>query len=136
MESKVLWTGNLRFLGTSGSNHSVVMDASEKVGGEGTAASPMEMVLMGFAGCSGIDVVMILEKKRIDIDHFEVRLSAERAEEHPRVFNKIKAEFVFGGKELSVKALEDTVRLSVEKYCSVAGMLDKTAEIDWSVTVE
>jgi len=133
VEVQVNWNGAMTFVGRSGTNHSVVMDTSPEHGGHGSAPSPMEMVLMGFAGCSGIDVVSILKKKRQTFDKFDMRISGERGDEHPRVFTTVKAEYIFTGTNLSQKHFEDAVRLSVEKYCSVAGMVAQTATIDWSV---
>lgn len=135
MQARVQWNGKMGFVGISGSNHAVVMDVSPDHGGDGAAASPMEMVLMGLAGCSGIDVVSIVQKKRLNLHRMEIFLDAERAEEHPRVFTKINVKFVFEGEGLTEKPLQDAVRLSMEKYCSVAGMLSKTASIDWSIEI-
>lgn len=135
MEARVQWNGKMGFVGISGTNHAVVMDASQENGGDGAAASPMEMVLMGLAGCSGMDVVSILRKKRMNLWTMEIVLNAERADDHPRVFTKIDVTFMFRGEDLKEKALEDAVRLSMEKYCSVAGMINKTAEITWNVKI-
>lgn len=136
MQARVKWDGKLGFLGISGSNHAVVMDVSKENGGNGAAASPLEMVLLGLAGCSGIDVALILEKKRLNVRDFEISVKAERSEEHPQVFTKVDMHFVFEGENLSSKPLEDAIRLSIEKYCSVAGMVNKTAEITWSVEIK
>lgn len=133
MEAKVRWNGKMGFVGISGTNHAVVMDVSPEVGGEGAAPSPMEMVLLGLAGCSGVDVALILEKKKVKVRNFEILVQAERADEHPRVFNQVDLTFVFEGEDLRLKPLEDAVRLSLEKYCSVAGMVSQTATIDWKV---
>lgn len=135
MQARVSWNGKMGFVGIPSSNHAVLMDTSVNSGGDGAAASPMEMVLMGLAGCSGIDIALILEKKRIKVDDFEILVEAKRADEHPRVFTEVDLEFVFYGKDLRLKPLESAVRLSIEKYCSVAGMVEKTAEINWKVTI-
>ncbi|NLJ81369.1 MAG: OsmC family protein [Firmicutes bacterium] len=136
MKARVRWNGKMGFVGISGTNHTVPMDVSPAVGGDGAAASPLEMVLMGLAGCSGADVVSILRKKKIKIDDFQIFLEAERAADHPKVFTKVDLRFVFRGDNLRLKPLEDSVRLSVEKYCSVAGMIEKTAQIEWKVEIE
>lgn len=135
MQAQVKWDGKLGFYGVSGSNHAVVMDVTKENGGGGTAASPMELVLLGLAGCSGIDVALIIEKKRLKVRNFEVFVKAERANEHPQVFSKVDMTFVFEGENLTRKGLEDAVRLSLDKYCSVAGMVNKTAEITWTVEI-
>jgi putative redox protein len=136
VQAQVKWNGKLGFVGISGSNHAVVMDVTKENGGDGAAASPMEMVLLGLAGCSGIDVALIVEKKRLSVRDFEVFVKAERADGHPQVFNKVDMTFVFEGDNLSRKGLEDAVRLSLDKYCSVAGMVNKTAQINWTVEIK
>jgi putative redox protein len=136
VQTQVKWNGKLGFVGITGSNHAVVMDVSKENGGDGAAASPMEMVLLGLAGCSGIDVALIVEKKRLNVRDFEIFIKAERADEHPQVFNKVDMTFSFEGDGLSRKGLEDAVRLSLDKYCSVAGMVNKTAEINWTVEIK
>ncbi len=136
MKAELRWNGKMGFIGIPGSNHAVLMDASPRVGGDGAAASPMEMVLLGLAGCTGMDVVSILGKKRIDYRDLKILIESERADEHPKVFTKVDLTFVFFGENLTPKPLEDTIRLSLEKYCSVAGMVSKTAEINWRVEIK
>ena len=124
ISAKVLWTDNERYLGESGSRHAIVIDtASEK-----TASSPMELVLIALCGCTASDVVGILRKKREPFTHLEVRAEAERASGYPAVYTEIKLLYRIGGK-VTGKAVEDAVRLSREKYCSVSAMLEKTAKI-------
>ncbi len=135
MNVSVQWAGAMRFLGTSGSGHAVVMDTSAANGGLDSAAGPMEMVLLGLAGCSGIDVLHILQKKRIALDAMRIDIEAERKETHPKVFSRVTVIFHFSGNDLSEKALEQAVQLSMDKYCSVAGMVSQTAEIHWKVVV-
>lgn len=124
------------FIGTSGTNHIVPMDVSKEAGGDGAAASPMELVLLGLAGCSGVDIALITKKKRLKVQDFEILVEAKRADDYPKVFTAIDLAFVFTGEDLKVKPLEDAVRLSLERYCSVAGMLEKTAEINWRVEIK
>ncbi len=136
MNVSVQWTSDMRFLGTSGSGHAVVMDTSEANGGLASAAGPMEMVLMGLAGCSGIDVLHILKKKRVELQGMHIDIEAERTDTHPKVFSQVTVVFRFRGADLNQKALETAVELSMEKYCSVAGMVSQTANIDWTVVIE
>lgn len=136
VQAQVRWNGKMGFVGVSGSNHAVVMDVRKENGGDGTAPSPMELVLMALAGCSGVDVAQIVKKKRLKVRDFQVFVEGERAEEHPRVFTRVQLTFVFAGEDLTRKPLEDAVRLSLEKYCSVAGMVGKTEEIDWQVQIK
>jgi putative redox protein len=121
--AKTTWIEKHRFDGISDSGHSIVVDG-DKTGGN----SPMELVLIGLCGCTGYDVVSILQKKREAFTSLEVRAEAERAKEPPSVYTQIKLTYRIGGK-VSRKAAEDAVRLSKEKYCSVSAMLQKTAKI-------
>src|SRR5450755_4499409 len=128
IEAAVNWTDNDRYVGSATSRHSIVMDtATEK-----TANTPMELVLLGLCGCTASDVVGILRKKREPFTGLEVRAAAERAEGYPAVYTSIHLTYVVHGK-VSQKAMEDAVRLSKEKYCSVSAMLEKTAKITFEI---
>ncbi len=123
-EAKVTWVEQRRFVGQA-SGHAIVVDGSaQKLG-----PSPMELLLVGLAGCTAYDVVGILEKKRQRVTGLEVVTRAERAEECPRVYTQIEVEYLVKGREIGPKAVEDAIRLSEEKYCSAAAMLGKTARI-------
>jgi len=124
VEARAQWTDRERFLGIATSGHAIVIDAAK----EKTANSPMELVLIGLCGCTASDVVSILRKKREPFTSLEVRAQAERAPNPPSVYTEIKLIYRVGGK-VSRKAVEDAVRLSKEKYCSVSAMLEKTAKI-------
>jgi putative redox protein len=122
--AKAIWTDNERYLGEGGSHHAIVMDtATEK-----TAGTPMELVLIALCGCTASDVVGILRKKREPFTHLEVTASGERASGDPAVYTEINLLYRIAGK-VSRKAVEDAVRLSKGKYCSVSAMLEKTAKI-------
>ena len=124
VEARARWTDQERFLGIATSGHAIVIDAAT----EKTANSPMELVLIGLCGCTASDVVSILRKKREPFTSLEVRAQADRAPNPPSVYTEIKLIYRVGGK-VSRKAVEDAVRLSKEKYCSVSAMLEKTAKI-------
>jgi len=119
----------ISFAAKGESNHWVVMDGSEKFGGHNAGTRPMEMVLLSLAGCTGADVVSILQKRRTDLRDLEVTVDSERAPKHPKVYTKIHLHFIFHGKDLNPKDLEMAINLSQNKYCSVTAMLAKTAEI-------
>ena len=121
--ARTVWMENQRFTGIADSGHSIAVDG-DKAGGN----SPMELVLIGLCGCTGYDVVSILKKKREPLASLEVRAEAERAADPPSVYTSIRLIYRVGGK-VSRKAMEDAVRLSEEKYCSVSAMLSKTAKI-------
>lgn len=124
LEASVSWTSAERFVGTATSNHAVSMDA----GAVKSANSPMELVLIGLCGCTASDVVNILRKKRQAFTGLEVRAQAERAPDPPQVYTSIRLTYRVSG-AVDHKAMEDAVRLSEEKYCSVSAMLRKTARI-------
>jgi putative redox protein len=122
--AKAIWTDNERYLGEASSRHAIVMDtATEK-----TASTPMELVLIALCGCTASDVVGILRKKREPFTSLEVSAAGERASGYPAVYTEIKLIYRIGGK-VSRKAVEDAVRLSKEKYCSVSAMLERTAKV-------
>src|SRR6202045_3032402 len=121
--ARATWIEKQRFEGIAGSGHQIVVDGDHAAGN-----SPMELVLIGLCGCTGYDVVSILQKKREPFTSLEVRAEAERAAEPPSVYTEIKLIYRIGGK-VSHKSVEDAVRLSKEKYCSVSAMLAKTAKI-------
>jgi putative redox protein len=124
IEAQAIWTDHDRFIGVASSGHAIVVDAGKEKSGN----SPMELVLMGLCGCTGVDVVSILRIKREPFTAVEVRAEAERAPKPPSVYTSIRLIYRIQGK-VSRKAAEDAVRLSEEKYCSVAAMLNKTAKI-------
>jgi putative redox protein len=128
VEAKAIWTDKDRFLGEANSGHALIMDAGEVR----TASTPVELVLIGLCGCTATDVVSILRKKREPFTGLEVVAYAERATEHPKVYTQIKLVYRVHGK-VTHKAMEDAVRLSKDKYCSVSAMLDKTAEIEFEI---
>src|SRR5258707_3815425 len=122
-EARTTWIEKQRFNRSASSGHSIVVDGDKTAGN-----SPMELVLISLCGCTGYDVVSILQKKREPFSSLEVLAEAERATEPPSVYTAIKLIYRIGGK-VSRKAVEDAVRLSKEKYCSVSAMLAKTAKI-------
>lgn len=123
---------NLCFVGTTEAGHSVVMEGSAAEGGVKRGPSPMEMLLLGVAGCSSIDVVMIAQKQRQDVTDCQATVTAERAAEAPRVFTEIHIHFKVFGHNLKEAAIAKAVELSAEKYCSASIMLGKAAKISHS----
>jgi putative redox protein len=122
-EAKTVWIKNHRFDGSASSGHTIVVDGDKAAGN-----SPMELILIALCGCTGYDVVSILEKKREPFTSLEVRAQGERAADPPSVYTEIRLTYRVAGK-VSRKSVEDAVRLSKEKYCSVSAMLEKTANI-------
>lgn len=112
-----------------------ILDGPEKIGGTDDGVRPMEMVLMGLAGCSSFDVLHILQKGRQEVEDLDVKVSAERADAVPSVFTKINLHFIVSGK-VSEKRVSQAVELSMEKYCSVSAMLSKSVEITHSFEIK
>jgi putative redox protein len=125
VEAQVTWTDGERFVGNASSGHAIVVDSDRQ---RNTAAGPMDLVLIGLCACTATDVVSILRKKREPFTGVHVRAEAERATEAPTVYKSIKLIYTISG-QVSRKAVEDAVRLSEEKYCSVSAMLKSTARI-------
>ncbi len=119
----------ITFAGKTDSNHWITMDGPENFGGSNAGIRPKELILLALAGCTGSDVISILEKKRTPLDDFEINIKADVSDEHPQVFTKIDLEYVFYGKNLNVKDIERAIDLSQTKYCSVTAMLQKSVEI-------
>ncbi len=128
LEARTIWTDKDRFVGDASSGHALVVDTGEVK----TASTPIELVLIGLCGCTASDVVSILRKKREPFTGLEVVAQAERASEHPKVFTHIKLVYRVRGK-VAHKAMEDAVRLSKDKYCSVSAMLGKLAKLDFEI---
>ena len=128
IEASLNWTDSDRFVGSACSRHAVVIDT----GAEKTANSPMELLLIALCGCTAADVVGILRKKREPFTGLEVRAEGERASGYPAVYTAIHLTYFVRG-QVSKKAMEDAVRLSKEKYCSVSAMLEKTAKITYTI---
>jgi len=128
IEAYALWTEHDRFVGQASSGHALVVDA----GAEKSASSPMELVLIALCACTASDVVGILRKKSEPFTRLEVRATAERAETFPKVFSSIRLTYRVGG-NVTHKAMEDAVRLSKEKYCSVSAMLEKASKIEFEI---
>lgn len=129
MKATVVWKNDLSFSATTESGYKTVMD------GNGKAISPMESVLAAVGACSSIDVVDILKKGRFDITDCRCELDAQRAEEPPRVFEKIHAHYIVTGSGLTDKAVKRSVDLSAEKYCSVMLMLKGNVDITTSFEI-
>ncbi len=128
IEARALWADKERFLGEASSGHAIVVDA----GAEKSANSPVELLLIALCACTGSDVVGILRKKREPFSSLEVRATGERTADFPQVYTDIRVIYSVGG-NVTHKAMEDAVRLSKEKYCSVSAMLEKTAKIEFVI---
>ena len=131
MECTINWmpASGMGFIAETGSGHFLTMDGAPDGGGKNLAPRPMETVLAGTGGCTAYDVVLILKRGRHDVRGCQVKLSAERAEQDPKVFTRIHMHFIVTGQGLAPAAVARAVELSHERYCSASIMLAKTAEI-------
>jgi putative redox protein len=130
MDAKVTWKGRMSFTGTSQTGFSLPLGAEPSVGGDNDGFRPMELIALGLAGCTAMDVISILQKKRQDVTAFEVRVSAERSADHPKVFTHIQVEYVVEGCNVDPAAVERAIELSTTKYCPAQAMLGKAVKID------
>lgn len=122
----------MRLIGTSQKGHETIFDTVPKVGGEDTAATPMEVMLQAMAACSFMDVLSILRKKRKTIDALDIEIEAERADEHPKVFTKVLMKYSLKSPDAELKDLERSVELSQDKYCGASAMFKKSGcEVGW-----
>ncbi|MBG0784162.1 MAG: OsmC family protein [Anaerolineaceae bacterium] len=136
MNAKAIWKGGMAFTGVNDEGYLVPMDASAKVGGQDVGFRPLQLLAVGLAGCTGMDVISILQKKRQEVTGFEVSAEVERSTEHPKVFTKIILTYTIKGKNLDPQAVERAVELSETKYCGAQAMLRKTAEITHKIVLE
>ena len=127
---------NMQFKASTESGHDITLDASPDHGGENAGARPMETVLVGLGGCSAIDVMLILKKSRQQVTDCEIEIQAERADAIPAVFSKIHVSFILTGDNLDSKKVNRAVALSMEKYCSVTRMLEKTADMTFDARIQ
>lgn len=135
MEAKVKYVDGLQFVGEASSGHAVLMDGDQAFGGKNTAVRPTELLLIGLGGCSGMDVVSVLKKKKQNLKGLEININGKRAQEHPRKFTEIDIEFVVTGHDLSEDAVRRAIDLSMEKYCSVKATLEGCAGISFSYRI-
>ena len=125
----------ITFVGKTDSIHWITMDGPENFFGSNAGIRPKELILLSLAGCTGSDVVAILQKKRAKLDNLEINITAEQQETHPQVYTKIHIEFLFYGKDVAEKDVERAIELSQTTYCSVTAMLQKSVEITHSYKI-
>ncbi len=136
MNAKVTWQKKMSFVGKAeGSGFSLPIDTKAEQGGDDSGFRPMELILLGLAGCTAMDVISILEKKRQKVTNYEVLVNGERSETHPKVFTHILVEYVVTGENVDPAAVSRSVELSETKYCSAYGMLSKEVNIEHKITV-
>ncbi|WP_347839347.1 OsmC family protein [uncultured Draconibacterium sp.] len=128
------WTDKLAFKADM-DGHEVIIDASEEVGGSDLGPRPKKLMLTALAGCTGIDVVMILKKMKVDFEALNVIVEGELTEEHPKYYNKMTIVYQFKGKDLPLAKLEKAVKLSEEKYCGVSAVYREAVDMKTEIRV-
>ncbi len=135
MDAKVTWKRRLTFTGVANSGFEVGMGADPDVGGNDDGVRPLELIAIGLAGCTSMDVLSILQKKRQDVTAFETEFHAETAAEHPQVFTHVTIRYIVEGHNVDPVAVERAIELSVTKYCPAQAMLAKAVQIDHSYEI-
>lgn len=134
-EARVKMVEGLQFVGDAGSGHSIVMDTIPKYGGLDSAVRPMELLLLGLGGCTGMDTAYVLRKKKQALTGLEIKLKGETAETEPNRYTAIELQYVVTGRGLSEEAVRKAIELSMKKYCSVKATLEHSAEITWTFSI-
>ncbi len=136
MSNKVdcTWKGDMAFEAEV-NDFKLLMDADEAVGGKNQGPRPKPLTLVSLGGCTGMDVVSILKKMRIEPEFFNIEVSGELTEEHPRYYHKVHLEYQFKGKDLPLDKIEKAVTLSQDRYCGVSELLKKGAELTYEIKI-
>lgn len=130
IKTKVTWQENMHFTGTANTGFEIQLDAKEEVGGTGKGFIPMELMALSMAGCTAMDVISILRKKRQEVTGFEVHVDAPRAEEHPKVFTSATILYVVTGHGVEEDAVRRAIELTAERYCPAQAMLGQVLPIE------
>ncbi len=116
-------------------DHKIMLDADEKVGGKNRGPRPKPLTLVSLGGCTGMDVISILKKMRVEPEYFNVQVEGELTEEHPKYYHTITITYIFRGKDLPREKLEKAINLSQDKYCGVSAMLNKAVKIKHKIVI-
>lgn len=135
MKARVIHVKGLQFVGQSETGHAIVMDGNREFGGEDTGPRPMELLLLGLGGCTGMDVISILKKKRQEPDSLEIIVEGEKSEDHPKRFTDITIEFRLKGAALTEEAVKRAIDLSMERYCSVKATLEGNTRVSFKYSI-
>lgn len=133
-EINVKWAGNMAFE-TEIAGHKLVMDAANEVGGEDKGVRPKPLLLTALGGCSGMDVVSILKKMRVEVDDFNMIIEGDMADEHPKFYKSINITYQFKGTDLPMDKLEKAVGMSQDKYCGVAALFKMAIPLNSKIEI-
>lgn len=129
------WKGDMAFEAVLAGGHNLIMDASSEVGGKNSGPRPKELMLASLAGCTGMDVISILKKMRIEPKNFDIKIEADLTEEHPKHYEKMHIIYSFSGENLDREKLIKAVELSQERYCGVSAAYKKAMELSYEVVI-
>ena len=135
VEAKVNLVKDMEFKGKAMSGHTLSMDADDSSGGHNAGFRPMELLLVGFGGCSGLDMISILRKKRQQVSGLEINVKGEKTEDYPKIYKEVHIEYIVTGKGVEKEAVERAIKLSLDKYCSVGATLAKAGTITHSYRI-
>jgi putative redox protein len=136
MEAKVIWKNKLSFTSIGVNGITIPLSAETAAGGDNEGFEPMELIAIALAGCTGMDVISLLQKKRQDVTAFEVQVHADRSTEFPKVYTNIIIEYLIEGHHVEPVAVERCIELSSTKYCPVQAMLSKASKIELKYTIK
>lgn len=136
MDANVTWTNGMSFEGTADSGFKINLGTAAQFGGDDDGFRPLELMLISLAGCTGMDVISILQKKRQEVSGFDIKVHAERAQEHPKVFTSITVEYIISGKNIDPEAVNRAVELSSTKYCPAQAILMHAVPITHTITIQ
>jgi putative redox protein len=136
LEFRMKWDGRLKFTGKTRFGHEITTDGSKKVGGEEKGYQPLELMIVGLAGCTGIDIILIAGKMRQELTLCEINVNYEQREDHPRAISKAHIHYDFEGKGLEPEKIERILDLSVNKYCSVAATMSGITSLSYDYTIK
>ena len=132
---RVKWNGKRQFVGWDEVGHGIVMDSKPEFNGDGSGARPLELVLYALGGCTGMDIISILEKKRQRVTDFALNITGTQREDFPKIYTHIAVEYVVTGVGVESAAVERAIELSEDKYCSVKGMFGPDVKIETSYRI-
>lgn len=133
-EIEMKWQGGMAF-NTMLDGHSLTVDAPAEVGGKDSGPRPKVLMLVALGGCTGMDVVSLLKKMRVDVEEFSMRIAGNLTEEHPKHFDEMKLIYEFKGKDLNKEKIEKAIKMSMETYCGVSAVYKKALDFSYEIVI-